>query len=267
MKLIRLYGNKVTGMATAALIGLTLLGANVDAAVIGVQFTGQMFTGTSSLLAPGDSAGLTGFESVNYNVFNRDTAGSGGFDGQLSGAALKGDDGLFTSATISTTGFDGVILTGSSNNTPNTKLFKHGFSISGGSSTTPTVTVSGLAASGYGTYDLNVYLSKHVFQGASPVSTTLTINGTPLSLSINQNNGSDTIFHDATTAGSGEFNYVRLTGLSGNLSLALAPAANAVAIDGFQIIQAVPEPSAALLSVCGFVGLILVRRLRFTHGS
>ena len=225
---------------------------------ISVQFTGNQYTGGGgSLLAPTESAGLTGYESKHYNAFNLDTDGNALADSQLDAAPLLQDAAGASSPTaakLTTTGFTDVLLTGSNNATPNEKLYKHGLAILS-RAPSATIKVDGLAASGYGTYDLIVYLSREFFGGNPAQNAMLEVNGGaatavqvphyPVNRALAFQDA--TVIHDgdkATQLGA----YARFTKLSGDLTLTLHSAiGGTIGISGFQIVKVSAEatPSAA----------------------
>ncbi|MCF7674155.1 MAG: PEP-CTERM sorting domain-containing protein [Akkermansiaceae bacterium] len=128
------------------------------------------------------------------------------------------------------------------------------------------VTFGGLSPTG--TYDLIVYADWY-WQGGDGVPITQTT-GTGMSGTVTLNNFADAVgtVHaltqdtDPTNNGSVKGNWIRINGLtpdgSGNLGFDMN--GNNAPISGFQLINTVPEPSAALLGGLGLLALLRRRR-------
>lgn len=160
------------------------------------------------------------------------------------GITFVDDAGANTSLTVSLSG--GGPDSWNSDGTPNQRIF--GDKVAMG----PTGTIN-LTTVPYATYDMYVYLS---FWGTGEIIN-FSLDGGATTIATLTNtfipNGSATPFVLNDT-------YVKLSGLTGPASIKMTAASGEVHLAAFQIAEAVPEPSTALLGCLGLLGLLRRRR-------
>lgn len=225
---------KQTAVIVSTLGGLAAMHA--PGAAISVNFDSGA-TGTPSLL-PTDVAGVVAAENWN----NLQTAAVGQpFD---YGMTYVDDSGTATSLVFLTSG--GTSDTWNTVGTPNEVIF--GDKLNMDAVGTKTLSLSTVP---YDTYDLYLYSS---FWTEEVVEFAIGANVQNLTNTFTPQFTADDDFVLNDT-------YVKFEGLSGDVVVTMAATDGGVHLGGFQIVEAIPEPSTALLLGLAGMGLFVRRRL------
>ncbi len=239
----------------AVLVLAAVLPTALRAASIGVNFGGT----TYGTLGPTDVAGVPGFAQSNYNDVTA----------YPNGRLLNDNTGTATTASLTTTG---TISFGSLSATVSGPDEILNNTRAAGVGTTWSFTVSNIPYDNYSiiVYELDltagvvkgINIGTLTFYTSSPAYNAAGyIDGDPLTpftytQGISTTAGAPTPLSD----------YVLFTGLSGSAqTVTITGAGSNLRVGGFQIVQAVPEPSARaamLLGGAGALGLALRRRAR-----
>ncbi len=207
-------------------------------AAISVNY--DVLTSSTPALAPGDVAGVV--PSANWNNVVPTLPGNT-FDYGITYVDDSGANTALTVAASSGTGDSWNTL-----GTPDEIIFGDKSAWAGG---TQTLTLSNVP---YATYDLYIYSSfwTNEVVGFTIGANTQTLTNT-FTPQFNTPGDPDLVLNDT---------YVKFAGLSGDVVVNMLPTSGELHLGGFQVVDAIPEPSpAVLVGLVGFAAALRRRRM------
>ncbi len=219
----------------SAALALSLLAAvNAHAAIISVNYD---VIGTTPALAPADIAGAV--PAANWNNVEASATG------QEFNYGITYVDNLGSATTLTVAASSGTGDTWNTAGTPDDIIFGDKSNFAGG---TQTLTLSDVPYALFDVYIYSSYFSNEV------VSFTVGATTHILSNTFTPQNTPDPNFVLNDT-------YVKFTGLSGDVVVSMEPTLGSLHLSGFQIVDAIPEPSTFFLAALA-PALLLIRRRR-----